>query len=118
MTRAHKLAAGVATIGALLLIAGMLFGNRPVPDFIGGHGTVRSLAIALWAFALPWWFEIEEWFVPEDDARRKRFERAQKYARRLWIGIGAMVAIIIGVSAPQYKSPQEESPATNAEQNG
>jgi len=114
MTPMHKVAVGAATVGALLLVAGMIFGNHI--SFPGGHGTIRDISIALWAFALPWWFEIEEWFAPDDEAGMKRFQRGQKFGRRLWIGVGAMVAIIIGVSAPQYAEGTGNNPASNTQQ--
>ena len=104
----HKLAIGSATVGAIVLIAGMLFGWKySLRDLLGVDRTAREAAIALWTFLLPAWFLFEEWWAPSDDkpAELAKFRKNQQYARYGWTVVGAVVAILIGLTAPDVQRP-------------
>lgn len=104
MTRAHQVTIFAAVAGALLLLAGMLFGHKvSLNDAVGVNRSVRDVAIALWAFLLPAWFTLEEtWFAPPADQpdQLARFQAMQRKARLTWVIAAGAVAVILGVSAP------------------
>ena len=97
----HKWAIACATLGAVLLIIGMLFGWKySLKDLLGVDRTARDAAIALWAFLLPAWFTFEEWWAPQDAGELANFRRGQQYARYGRTIAGGVVAILIGIGAP------------------
>ena len=101
----HWIVTGVAALAACFLIWAMLFGTKPLNDYVEGMGverTLRDTAIALWAFLLPAWFIIEEaWFAPTDPTKQERFRRRQRNARMTWVAVAGAVSILIGASAPK-----------------
>lgn len=98
----HKWAIVLATLGAILLLVGILFGWRySLKDLLGIDRTVRDAAIALWAFLLPAWFTFEEWWAPQDATQLATFRKNQQYARYGWTAAGGVIAILIGLGAPE-----------------
>lgn len=104
-TASHKAAVLIATIGAIVLLAGILFGNMPMPASVGSHLSVREACLAAWAIAVPAWFTFEEWWTPTDPEYEKTFRRNQQFARYGWLAAGLIIAAIIGTTIPEGRTP-------------
>lgn len=119
MKYAHPIAIVLACLGAVVLLAGMLFGaHKSVNDLIAVDinvdRSVRDVSLALWTFLLPAWFSVEEqWFSPEerDAAKKNRFAEGQKKARYTWTVVAGAMAIILGISAPSSTPPKPSAAA-------
>ena len=97
MARTHVAAIASAIMIGLLLLAGMVFGNHPMPPLFGARNqSIREVCIALWVFLLPSWFLLEEYWAPDADPELKRFRKGQQFARVFWTIASGSVAIIIG----------------------
>ncbi|MFC7477958.1 hypothetical protein ACFQS7_26665 [Dankookia sp. GCM10030260] len=102
MTPVHKAVFWLSIIGALAILAAMLFGARTsLESTLDINRTLRDVAIALWAFALPAFFVLEETlFAPRDPVKLAIFMEDQRKARAVWLFVGGLVAVMIGATAP------------------
>jgi hypothetical protein len=110
--RTHQIAVAIAIIGAVLLLACILFGwNVSLKEYVGVDRNLRDISLALWSFLLPAWFTLEEWWAPNDQVTLERFRKNQQHARYFWTVIGGAIAIIIGTAAPIAPSPGKATSA-------
>jgi hypothetical protein len=103
MGKARFSAGIIATLIGVALLAGILFGwSVRLDKVLGVDRSLRDLSVALWAFLVPAWYQLEEaWFAPVGDPdEMERFIQNQKKARLTWTIIGGAAAIVIGISAP------------------
>ena len=105
MIYGHQIARVTAIGCGIGLLSGMLFGKNPLPEAfsVPGH-SIREVCVALWAFSLPLWFSIEEYWAPPSDPELDLFRKSQQLGRQIWTGLGGAAAIIIGL-APAPPSP-------------
>lgn len=113
-TSVHKLAMAAASVVALLLLAGIVFGGETELSSIGSTNTLRQSCLAIWAIVVPAWFVFEELWLPEDPVELKNFRRGQKYAHFAWMVAGLVVAAFIGI-APQSEEALQVPPAVNSQ---
>jgi len=108
MTTGRLIAIALATLVALVLLAGMLFGHSATLErWTGLDSSVRDVCLALWAFLLPSWFTLEEaWFAPKDPDALADFYAVQKRGRITWLIVAGAVAILIGSTAPEAQQPE------------
>jgi hypothetical protein len=97
MTFWHRVAAYAATLGALALLAGALWGGNDHFTVFGLDRTVRQVLVGLYSFLLPIWFALEQacWEPDKNDPNCGRFRRGQRIFRIIWIVIGGGVGIIV-----------------------
>jgi hypothetical protein len=102
MTKAHNAAVWGAGLGAIGLLAAILFGWKYQLDgIIGVPRNLWDVVVALWAFLLPAWFTLEEtWFAPTSEKDLVSFREGQRKARLTWLIVGGAVGIVIGLTAP------------------
>ena len=105
MANSHVAAIIGAVLGALLLLAGMLFGSSPLSHYgVASELTIQQACLALWSVVVPAWFIVEEHWSPSDPVQQAAFRRSQATAKYGWLVAGFCVALIIGQSMPQHKS--------------
>lgn len=99
MTLWHRMAAYAATLVGLALLAGALFGWNYHLNAFGSERTVRDVSVALYSFLVPVWFTLERecWEPDKKDSEYNRFKRGQRIAQAIWIAIGGLIGIIIGI---------------------
>lgn len=94
----HTTAILIATIAAVCLLLGMIFGSAKLPSCVNGNMTYRQASIIIWTIALPAWFVIEDWWKPDDDAGLKEFRKNQDLAKHVWMVLGSIAAAIVGAT--------------------
>jgi hypothetical protein len=114
----HGLAIGFAVLVAILLLVAMIVGgNVPLKHGLA-RGSLRDLAIALWAVLLPAWFMLEtRLFAPleTDSEAIVRFRHAQDTGQIVLTVAGVVVGLVIGrgVGTPAPGAPRRR-PATKS----
>jgi hypothetical protein len=117
MSTAHRVVAVVSIFLALGALGCILFGWAvSMRDYLGIDKSLRDVAVAVWAFALPAFFVVEEtWFLPKVPPHTQQdvaqFYEDQKKARFTWLAIGGIVSVLIGLTAPTFP-PAGSSPST------
>lgn len=106
MTTLHKVIFVLSLLSAIAILGAMLFGGRfNLNAILAIDRNLRDVAIAVWAFAFPAFFVLEETlFAPKDAEKLAIFMEDQKKARAVWIFVGGVVAVMIGATAPGARS--------------